>query len=67
MADDEARRKALDLEARVLQGLKSMENSLGLVQHKVHACVCVCILICLCVRNYTRGMQIRNMLSSKGI
>eukprot|EP00983_Pelagomonas_calceolata_P100177 1158536-Pelagomonas_calceolata.AAC.2 len=35
MADDEARRKALDLEARVLQGLKSMENSLSLVQHKV--------------------------------
>jgi len=35
MADDEARRKALDLEARVLQGLKSMENSLSLVQHKM--------------------------------
>ncbi|KAF5841098.1 hypothetical protein DUNSADRAFT_14497 [Dunaliella salina] len=35
MADDEARRKALDLEAHVLQGLKSMENSLSLVQHKM--------------------------------
>jgi len=37
MADDEARRKAMDLEARVVQGLKSMENSLGLIQHKVRA------------------------------
>ena len=35
MAEEEARRNAVDLETRLQKSLKDLESSLGLVQHKV--------------------------------
>jgi hypothetical protein len=35
VAEEEARRNAVDLETRLQKSLQALENQLGLVQHKV--------------------------------
>jgi len=50
LAEEEARQRSVELEARLGKELKAVENSLGLMQHKVGGCPRACVHACVCVR-----------------